>query len=58
MSYSSGLRRFKERPVEVKCPECSHVTDQKARAMRRDNPLKCAYCSLIFLPSDCSCIGG
>lgn len=58
MTYSSGLRQFKERPVEVKCPECSRITNQKSRQLRRDKPLKCSYCGHIFLPSECSCIGG
>ncbi|XTD36829.1 YnfU family zinc-binding protein [Citrobacter murliniae] len=36
MSYTDGLRQFKERPVHVTCPVCAHIADQKAGKMRKD----------------------
>lgn len=58
MSYTSGLRQFKERPVHVTCPVCSHMADQKAGKMRKDAILECPACGLFFRPSECWCIGG
>ncbi|WP_412175874.1 YnfU family zinc-binding protein [Enterobacter sp.] len=58
MSYTSGLRKFKERPVHVTCPRRSQIADQKAGKMRKDLSLECPYCGLDFLPSECKCIGG
>ncbi|MDN8600102.1 YnfU family zinc-binding protein [Citrobacter enshiensis] len=58
MSYTSGLRKFKERPVHVTCPACNHRADQKAGKLRKDAVLECPSCGLLFLPSECWCIGG
>ncbi|EOY4401217.1 YnfU family zinc-binding protein [Klebsiella michiganensis] len=58
MSYSSGLRQFKERSVEVRCPRCSQTTNQKSAMLRKDKPLVCAHCGHIFRPSECARIGG
>lgn len=58
MSYTSGLRKFKERPVQVTCPVCAHMADQKAGKMRKDAILECPACGLLFRPSQCWRIGG
>ncbi|HGV9240625.1 TPA: YnfU family zinc-binding protein [Klebsiella aerogenes] len=41
MSYTNGLRYFKERPVHVACPVCAHRADQKAGKLRKDTVLEC-----------------
>ncbi|HFM1722595.1 TPA: hypothetical protein ACG6BD_004755, partial [Escherichia coli] len=38
MSYTNGLRYFKERPVHVACLVCAHRADQKAGKLRKDVP--------------------
>ncbi|WP_459253812.1 YnfU family zinc-binding protein [Kluyvera huaxiensis] len=58
MTYSNGLRHFKERPVNVTCPACSCKANQKAGKMRKDAVLECPSCGLLFRPSECRCIGG
>lgn len=58
MSYTSGIRQFKERPVHVTCPACSCIADQKAGKLRKDAILHCPQCGLHFRPSECWCIGG
>ncbi|EOE2154597.1 TPA: YnfU family zinc-binding protein [Klebsiella variicola subsp. variicola] len=58
MSYASGLRHFKERPVEVRCPKCSLISNQKAVKLRKNMSLTCSHCGHSFLPSDCKKIGG
>lgn len=47
MSYTNGLRCFKERPVHVACPACAHRADQKAGKLRKMR-------FLSALPADCS----
>lgn len=56
MSYTSGLREFKERPVHVACPVCSHRASQKAGKMRKDAVLECPSCGLLFRPSECGAL--
>ena len=53
MSYTNGLRYFKERPVHVACPVCAHRADQKAGKLRKDAVLECPAFGLLFRPSDC-----
>ncbi|HFT1963426.1 TPA: YnfU family zinc-binding protein [Enterobacter ludwigii] len=58
MTYTKGLRHFKERPVHVACTVCGHRTDQKAAKLRKNAVLQCSACALLFKPSECWCIGG
>lgn len=46
MSFTEGLRHFKERPVHVACPVCAYRANQKAGKLRKN-------AILDVLPADC-----
>lgn len=58
MSYTKGLRHFKERPGHVACQVRAYRADQKAGKLRKDAVLEYPACGLLFRPSECGCIGG